>query len=515
MNTLQVLRRLQAFDEGRALPRGETLHLPIAAPDDTLILSFVRMGGESSPWGLAWGRPGQRPTVATVGEPRNRDFVANLLAGFAPRLLAHVFHPQFSKHVITQDSDPRPLRQLWLPNPSHLEMLHLLEFAYAGARFGDAKRAELLRTFGRACGWLFRESQRPGQTSVIVATEALRESFVFPSQDTRQGHLGFLLAWLDPGRDRVTRFAAAEAAERETVSTSLDPEFERDQLAQSVEAFNAARDKDAATLKRAAAQLEELLRPELERRYSLTGRAIDILRKDKRRPNRGLETLVKASNAAHWSQYLRLEEKIRDANGQRVFTPSPETDWSPAAAAARFYEIEASAEQRDSLLLHDDAELLDEALAAGDAVRGLIVTVRDEGEGRKSRPVWVVEVEANAPLRFREGSTVCVYGLPKRQGRVRSLSSDEKKIRLEVEITKLLTKNGKGIPQGTKAASDPALHKSKVTLAKPIADRFSFRKNTMVWKRGTPGAWLTGARPAEADRGAETLDPGAEASAPV
>jgi hypothetical protein len=69
MNALQVFRRLQAFEEGRALPRGETLHLPLAAPAETLILAFVRMGGESSPWGIAWGPPGQAPSVATVGEP--------------------------------------------------------------------------------------------------------------------------------------------------------------------------------------------------------------------------------------------------------------------------------------------------------------------------------------------------------------------------------------------------------------------------------------------------------------
>jgi hypothetical protein len=453
--------------------------------------------------------------VRTVGEPRNRDFVANMLAGFAPTLLEHVFHPRFSTHEITQGADPRPLRQLWLPNPTHLEMLHLLEFTYAGARFGDPGRAELLRTFGRACGWLFRESQRPGQTSVVVATDALRESFAFPSQDTRQGHLGFLLAWLDGKKDRAGRFAAAEEAERQAVATSLDPEFERKELLPRVEAFDAARGKDAATVARAADAVQRALEPELVRRVELTQRTFETLRRDKRRPNRGLDQLVKASNEKHWYEYLRLEHAIEDGDGQRVFTPSPETDRNPVAAAAHFYALEASAELRDSLLLHDDSELLEEALATGDAVRGRIVDVRDEGQGRKTRPVWVIAVEPGSPVRFREGSSVCVYGLPKRQGRVRSLVSNGTAVSLEVEITGLPTNKGKDLPNGTRAAGDPALRRTEVVLVKPVADGISFLKNQMLWKKGTPGAWLTGARPAEVDSGADAVDPAVEATAVI
>jgi hypothetical protein len=451
--------------------------------------------------------------VATVGEPRNRDFVAEMLARFAPTLLEHVFHPSFSTHTITQGTDLQPLRQLWLPNPTHLEMLHLLEFAYSGARFGNPARAELLRTFGRACGWLFRESQRPGEMRVVVATDALRESFVFPAQDTRQGHLGFLLAWLADGNDRAGRMAAAEQAERATVATSLDPEFEREVLVPRVEAFNAARERDAAALGRAADEIRRHLEAELTRRFHLTEQAIDTLRRDGRRPNRGLHELIRLSNNEHANEYLRLERRILDAHGQRVFTPSPETDRHPAAAAARFYAIEEATELRDSLLLHDDVELLQEALAAGDAVRGRIVEVRDEGEGRKTRPVWKVELDASAPVRFREGSSVCVYGLPKRKGRIRTLVSDGGKVGLELEITSLVTANGKDLPKGTKPAAHPALRSTDVTLVKSVVDGIGFIKNKMLWRPGTPGAWLTGARPAEADRGPEAVNPAAEATA--
>lgn len=50
-----------------------------------------------------------------------------------------------------------------MPNPTHLEMLHNLAYAYTFTRFGDPSRVELLNRLGRAAGWLFREAQRPGQ----------------------------------------------------------------------------------------------------------------------------------------------------------------------------------------------------------------------------------------------------------------------------------------------------------------------------------------------------------------
>ena len=83
------------------------------------------MGGESAPWGLAYGHPGKTPKVLTVAEPRTRDAVADIMLEFAPSLLTHVHHPQFSS--FGPDPEARlPPFQIWLPNDTHLEMLHHL-----------------------------------------------------------------------------------------------------------------------------------------------------------------------------------------------------------------------------------------------------------------------------------------------------------------------------------------------------------------------------------------------------
>src|SRR4051794_8436351 len=97
--------------------------------------------------GVAFGVPGRRPDVLAVAEPRTRDYVADMMAEFAPILLTHLMHPRFDKagHVTRGAERPDlPLRQVWLPNRSHLEMLHCIEYAYYRTRYGSESRQELL-----------------------------------------------------------------------------------------------------------------------------------------------------------------------------------------------------------------------------------------------------------------------------------------------------------------------------------------------------------------------------------
>src|SRR5437773_2070337 len=100
MTSHDVVRRLRAMAKGRPLPNGETLRVPklgaSVIESNTLILAFVRMGGESTPWGVAFGHPGKRPEILTIPEARNRDAVADMMAAFAPVLLEHLYHLRYS-----------------------------------------------------------------------------------------------------------------------------------------------------------------------------------------------------------------------------------------------------------------------------------------------------------------------------------------------------------------------------------------------------------------------------------
>lgn len=80
----QAVKRLQAWCQGKPLPAYSTRHFAIAGDSDLLIVAFLRMGGESAPWGIAWGYPGKAPRILTVPEARNREAVAQMVATFAP-----------------------------------------------------------------------------------------------------------------------------------------------------------------------------------------------------------------------------------------------------------------------------------------------------------------------------------------------------------------------------------------------------------------------------------------------
>jgi hypothetical protein len=502
VNERDVVRRLWAYCEGRPQPCGETKHLYLAPDRDVLIVAFVRMGGESRPWGIAFGRCGAEPKIITVPEARNRDLVAAMVAEFAPVLLSHLRTPGYCRSGPESRDDLLPLRQIWLPNSTHLEMLHHLAYAYAFTRSGGADR-ELLNAFGRACGWLFREAQRSGQQTVTVASAALKQSYTFPAEDTRQGHLGFLLAWLGTKGSRDARLQAALEAERQTVATSLDPDLERAHLQGAVEAWGASRRQaDEAGKAKAARVVTKSLAPELSRRWKLTESAILLLRSDKRRMNHGVERLVAESASEQWYQHIRLELKLASPEDGPPFFPSVETDRNAAAAASRFFVHAASAEMAEWLLVQDDAELLADMIAAGDAIKGQIVAVRDDapphsGKGKgPTRPVWVVRDEADRQLRLRPGTTVCVVGAARRTARIRQITEAASgALDVEIEIENLKTRNA-NLPSPHDLAPNSAdLVGCDVALIQTSYDGLSRRKSTRVWNKLGPGAWLTHAAP--------------------
>lgn len=495
MTVDEAVRRLRAFKRGKPLPFGEKLRVPRLTDERSLVLAFVKMGGESAPWGVAYGRPGKTPRVLTVPEPRTRDSVADMMLEVAPTLLTHLHHPQFSS--LGPDPETRlPPFQVWLPNGAHLEMLHHLAYAYTFTRFGKRDRWMRLRLLGHACSWLFREAHRPGQMIVMPAARVLTDAYTFPAETTRQGHVGFLLAWLRTRGGQAARVRAAADAERLSVSTSMDPAVEREELAPYVDMYNdARRSGDDKTLTRATQRIHRILSEELRRRFDLTEAVIATLRADRRKENSELSKFVEESMKEHRLQYRRVEQRRDDAEDGPAFIPSPETDRYPAAAASRFYVHEASEDHFDRLLVHDDRELQARLVSTGEAIAGTIVDVRNEGRGRRTVPIWVVESQGALPLRLREDAIVCVVGLPKRQLRIRRVEQlANGGYRFELEVISLKTVPRKDA-RGVLPATARKLKRRRVVLVKPSMDQISRRKSQLIWNKDVPGGWLTHALP--------------------
>lgn len=480
MRERDIIRRLIAHAEGGPIPRGATRQMHIASDEDLLILAFVRMGGESRPWGIAFGHPGENPEILAVPEGRNRDLVARMCSTFAPVLLRHLRTPGFADLPPTGEKELGPLPQVWLPNGSHADMLHHLAYAYTFTRWGEDAESTL-NPLGRAAGWLFREAQRPGQQHVITATGALRASYTFPAQSTRLEHLGFLLAWLDPELAAGERLAAAAEAEALAVSTALDPVLERTRIEGPLDDWHRARNEGDAGRERAkASAITRVLEEELGRRYRLTAQAIFRLRADARRTNRGVPQLVEDALEAQWRGHTHRELVHVDGDDGPSSTPSPETDRNPAAAGARYMAHLTSASLAESLLLHDDPELQDEAIARGNGFRGTITGIRPHQTGRWIRTVLTIEGADPGPLRLREASWVCVIGSPESKGTILAVRAESDGRRtFEVELHRQSTPSaGSGI--GFVESSDHQL---------------SRRKSRLIWSDEEPGSWLTHARP--------------------
>src|SRR5690606_4285067 len=127
----------------------------------------------------------------------------------------------------------------------------------------------------------------------------------------------------------------------------------------------------------AKSKIRDILSRELSARFDLVERSIAQLRRRGPRENAGVSRLAEATLEEHWYQYLRMELRQNDSQDGVAFTPSPETDRNPAAAASRYLVQQASEEFHLSVLIHDDVELQKAALLSGDGIMGRCVDVRD------------------------------------------------------------------------------------------------------------------------------------------
>jgi hypothetical protein len=481
-----VVRRLEAYAAGKPLPRGGMLRIPRLPRDEVLLLVFLRMGGESRPWGIAWGHPGGKSHFLTVPEPRNRSLVAGMAAEFAPAFLGHFCHPLADPGPYDRQN-PLPIRQLWLPNASHIDMLHHLGYAYSFTRHGEDLRPRL-NALGRTATWAFLESQRPGQLAVINASRALSEAHAFPADDLHLAHLGFELAMLSTAGTLAARYEAAMEAEQWAVSTSLDPTLEEETLGPFVDDWNRAqRTGDGAAVVRAAGKIDRTLRDELRRRLLLLGEAHARLEDDPRSANPGLALLQQESRASLWWDLVRPGSGTADGV---TWILSPETDRNPAAAASRYLlHCRSQLLERDALLPHDP-ELLTEARAAGDVLVGELTEVRRDDPSMPLLATWVLGERDPVPLHLRDGDRVRFLGLPHLTGQIRSiarLADGSRVVHLQVKS------EGRGNPAaGNYTVKEPGSSKPRrITLISDPMLGLLERRRELTWENSGPGAWLT------------------------
>lgn len=424
--SLETVRRLRAWNAGKPLPRGEVINVHVADDDDALIVAFLRMGGESRPWGVAYGTAASGPEFLTVPEGRNRTHVGDMMSEFAGVLLEHFRHPSYSDETpATYATDS--LRQIWLPGPTHLEMLHYIAAAYARTKW-DRPDIETLHALGNLANCLFLESQRPGQQVVNTATDALQRSYVFPTAPIRQAHLGSLLAWLSGGRTRDSRLKAAGIAEKKSVATVLDPQVERARIQPHLEKWNEHRAADDTKgMAKCEKEISSVLTEELTHRWNLVRDSLEILRNDRRKSNRGLHDLV--NDSAKQFYYGWGEKTLNEESGVTPYWPNVFTDYSARSAGYAFLSRAAHDQKARHFLVHGDRELQKEELAAG---HGVICKVRSVST---DQPMWKVTFRYPDLPSLKRGDMLCIAGLAKAKLEVLSVDLEAKTLMLRPDWT--------------------------------------------------------------------------------
>jgi hypothetical protein len=461
--------RLRAFLAGKPVSRLECRPLPVVATRDRMLAVFLRMGGESSPWAVAWKRGKSKAEFRSVPEARRRTDVAGMVAEFGDALCEHF------------ESAGDALRQLWIPGGTHAEMLHFIALRYTRAKKADAALLPRLNRVGRRTSQLFDATQNPNSALCVDATVRLKEMFAFPCEPIRENHLGFLLAWLGSGAG-AARARAAKDAEALSVSTSLDPELERG-LVSDVEGWNDA--TSDAVRKRHADQIHKVLEAELRRRLDLLETAVEVY-DDAASESPGARSIASSS--------MQEIARFEDSEGfvaQTGIVRSPETDHSPTTAAMSYANKDADMIAARAALVPFDRACQEELIAEGSAFRGDIVSLGTVSTGvRTLRTQAVVATDGGLPLRLRESDSVVVAGDLSGKGvwKITEISDDPKRgIRTITLIAQQATPTGPQLKRGAAGVVfheklDPELRRRlarMVSSTKSLADDGSAR-----------GAWI-------------------------
>ena len=377
--------RLRAWATGAPIPRFLTKCFELVA--NPFVVALVRMGGEGRPWAIASGFADRSPTVRAVADPRVQPDVAPMVEAFGLDLI-QVFPAGAPRDSVSQ-------AQLWLPDPSHIDLLHQMAFAYAYERWPlpDMRQLNLV---GKLFNSLFLQSTYPAQQTIMTATSALRSMYTFPATPVRQSHLGFLIEWLNDHGSRTARLNAATNAEERAVSTSIDGRQERRVLQPLLEDYVSS-NRQATNL---AEQIKRFVGEEARSRWEMTVGALRLIQKDDRPTNAGV-SVVRRLGRTSWNS-LWCEPAVKESRGERPYWRGRETDRSAVPAARQYLREELAERLRTEALAHGDREIAEHVIRRGGGLAGRVV--RTAGSA--------IELQYSEPehLDAREGTTYKAFG---------------------------------------------------------------------------------------------------------
>ncbi|MBV5999032.1 hypothetical protein KUU21_05150 [Pseudomonas aeruginosa] len=367
-----TLHRVMARHMNRALPMRTSSGLS-SDPDVSIGIATIKIVTEEQIQAIAYGPLDGEPEVIVRLDPIGRD-VSDLVP-FAN------FMDQTANRALAADGALR----VWIPHSVTLEALDIL-----GHRYWQNQAApDAVVRMGKICRIIAHEATFPGQQVVADAASLLQDHIVTGLAPIEEGHLGAVLAWLDPAiRDPLT-----EARERIRLPASGILPNTPDQPADD------RVDRLRKELKRAAGPHKTVIEKEIQ----------DILR---RWVLREWQLLVEARRAflALDLPPVRLEELLEDSTKRMSYAlqnghfPARQ----PHKLAALLAQMEAGLEKAELAALEGDPILRDQAKSAGKVVLGVVSDVR---QPRSGRAPCDIDIESNqGVIRLRLDDKVKVVG---------------------------------------------------------------------------------------------------------
>jgi hypothetical protein len=367
-----ALMRTVSRHLGRAIPIRETSALS-SDPEGAIGIVTIKIVTEEHVQAIAFGSFDGPPIVITRLNPLGRD--ASDLAPFA-RFLGNI-----ADEVIAGDRELR----IWVPHGETMETIDLLGHRYWR---NDQAPAEIVR-MGELCRVIAHEATIPGQQLVANASEALRAHITTGQTPIEDGHLGALLAWLDPTcRDplRVGRERIRIPASGVLPNTPDRPDDDNVDRLRKV-----AKNSTGARRAYAEREIEDILRRAVLREWELLVEARNAFL-GLRLPSLGLDALAKASR-------------------ERV-TYGMSTGHFPArqahSLAIELEIMEAGQQLAEQAALENDVSWREKARRAGRAILGTI-TVVDQTRP-KFKPCSITVDTTQAVVRPRRDDKIKLVG---------------------------------------------------------------------------------------------------------
>lgn len=375
--SLDVYQRLLALSRARAVPAASRAHRHLS-PRPWLLTGYHLAGEPSAPVAIRYGSFRDSPKLLTVAEPRDRALRFAALGGLARDLATYLSRYTVTEPVVRATGNGRELDvdhccvdapQLVVPNEATAHWVGLL------GQYLRTLDDPVLAAAGAHLGWIASRRHLPGSNVLLTATDLLTAHWRTGQLPTEDGHLGRLLAWIEPPAGADAWQAARDAEAMPPAGPASDPSWDQVVLRPALE--RAKQQGDVRRLKLAAAEV-------LDGAWRDTWAAIDLVRMLP--PG---EHVAKRWESDRWS-WTRHRERVLAG------TVSFSARLSDVPAYRFLHELETRTAALDRQMALDDPLVMARYLATGEAVAGVVIkrdpehTVVNSGGRSVLRPLlWV------------------------------------------------------------------------------------------------------------------------------